>query len=222
MENNEIVIYHHGVKGQKWGVRRFQNKDGSLTRLGKKRLNKNEKEQVKKVKEQAKQQKEKETVEQRRSRLLKSTDTQELYKNRHLLSTAEINERLTRIDTEKRLGAEAEKSKVTLGKKVRKAIDTAKNVAGMVEDVYQITQKPFFKSLMKNLKGEEVKKDFDMEEQIKNINKMSNQEVADLTKRLLNTKTARDTVQKIKDMDDEAREAEAAAKIKEQVDEEDN
>ena len=30
-------IYHHGIKGQKWGVRRFQNKDGSLTPAGKKR-----------------------------------------------------------------------------------------------------------------------------------------------------------------------------------------
>lgn len=28
---------HHGIKGQKWGVRRFQNKDGSLTPAGKKR-----------------------------------------------------------------------------------------------------------------------------------------------------------------------------------------
>lgn len=30
-------IYHHGIKGQKWGVRRYQNKDGSLTVAGKKR-----------------------------------------------------------------------------------------------------------------------------------------------------------------------------------------
>lgn len=30
-------IYHHGIKGQKWGVRRYQNKDGSLTPKGEKR-----------------------------------------------------------------------------------------------------------------------------------------------------------------------------------------
>ena len=27
-------IYHYGIKGQKWGVRRFQNEDGSLTSAG--------------------------------------------------------------------------------------------------------------------------------------------------------------------------------------------
>ncbi len=32
---NELT--HHGIKGQKWGVRRFQNKDGSLTPAGKRR-----------------------------------------------------------------------------------------------------------------------------------------------------------------------------------------
>lgn len=35
MTENEL--YHHGVRGQKWGVRRYQNKDGSLTYAGKKR-----------------------------------------------------------------------------------------------------------------------------------------------------------------------------------------
>lgn len=33
----EDELYHHGIKGQKWGVRRFQNPDGTLTSAGRKR-----------------------------------------------------------------------------------------------------------------------------------------------------------------------------------------
>lgn len=31
------TLYHHGIKGQKWGERRFQNEDGSLTPEGRER-----------------------------------------------------------------------------------------------------------------------------------------------------------------------------------------
>lgn len=31
------ALYHHGILGQKWGIRRFQNSDGSYTEAGKKR-----------------------------------------------------------------------------------------------------------------------------------------------------------------------------------------
>ena len=32
-------LYHHGIQGMKWGVRRYQNEDGSLTEEGKRRYN---------------------------------------------------------------------------------------------------------------------------------------------------------------------------------------
>lgn len=34
---NNVYLAHHGIKGQKWGVRRYQNKNGSYTNEGKRR-----------------------------------------------------------------------------------------------------------------------------------------------------------------------------------------
>ena len=49
MERN--VLLHYGIKGMKWGVRRYQNKDGTLTAQGEARYNRDKRENAAKKKE---------------------------------------------------------------------------------------------------------------------------------------------------------------------------
>lgn len=73
MENNEL--YHHGIKGQKWGVRRYRNEDGTLTEAGKKRYD------------------------DKQARTAKRDDS----KNRRLLSDADLKKKIERLRLEKQL-----------------------------------------------------------------------------------------------------------------------
>lgn len=43
-DNNYLA--HYGIRGQRWGVRRFQNEDGTLTNAGKRKFAKDEKKQL--------------------------------------------------------------------------------------------------------------------------------------------------------------------------------
>lgn len=70
MDNNYILgpdgeLYHWGIKGQRWGFRRYQNKDGSLTAAGKQRYKSTEEE----LKEREKVIKNKERAKARQAKL---------------------------------------------------------------------------------------------------------------------------------------------------------
>jgi len=54
MKYKVYELQHHGVLGMKWGVRRYQNEDGSLTPAGEKRYNSNQKNVSKLVEKDAK------------------------------------------------------------------------------------------------------------------------------------------------------------------------
>lgn len=113
---NYEYIQHSGVKGMRWGVRRYQNKDGTLTPAGKKRYNK----ELEKLKEEQKVLKNKQRTKNKLDKLEKLRQENEKIKkgmnepvkpddgtlsNRRKsakkMSSQELTERIDRLTSEK-------------------------------------------------------------------------------------------------------------------------
>lgn len=179
---DKTSLSHHGILGMKWGVRRFQRKDGSLTDAGKKRRQSNSEE----TKE--------ETVEERRARVLKSSNASEIYRNKDVLTTPEIKERIDRINTENTLAKMAKDTETTgmnhINDKMKKSADTIGNATNLfkkVDEAYSsVANSAIGKTLSKKLGIEPPRKEFNINEFWKNRNTRTNKEIQDVSQRLAN------------------------------------
>lgn len=221
MDNSSYIV-HHGIKDMRWGVRRYQTKDGALTPAGRKRYNKdtaklkakkkvlqNEErtrkkiEQLEKLKDDVNEMKKKskeavkdpqndqksknkDDVEQKREQLLKSSDPKELYENKDLLTTNELNERINRIDTEMRLKSKIveEPSKKGIDyindkmKNTSQTISNVNNVFKNVDDTYKtVINSAIGKTIAKKLGLDPPREEFNFNDFWNNRHKKTRNEM---------------------------------------------
>lgn len=169
-ENNEVLV-HHGILGQKWGVRRFQNADGTMTAAGKKRYKTGDgsskgkralpfskearrqhlaKKLAKKKGKQVEEQKKQEmTVEEKKKQILESRSAKALYENANMFSTQELQSAYNRLNLERNIKSLVPEE-VSAGKKyvnrmrtVNSVMDATANVIGTGSRLYDNVAKVY-------------------------------------------------------------------------------
>lgn len=146
MDDYTSYLAHHGIKGQKWGIRRFQNPDGSLTAEGRKRRGVGGPRQS--LRERFTSQKNNKTDEEKREELKQylRDHPKKLPKYSKELTRAEADEIINNIQFDRRLkdirqqeydrGLEKIKTATNTMQTIANAFNTGKNVYNAYVDVY--------------------------------------------------------------------------------------
>lgn len=146
--NHTDELYHHGVKGMKWGRRLYQRTDGSLTALGRLRYGKKSNEKPRTDSDRV------ETLEEKKTRILKSHSAKDIYQNKDLFTDKEIQDAYNRLNNEKNIKslipAEVSKGKKFIDAYINSA-DTIKKVVDSSSNLYNsyVKGKELIDKLMK-------------------------------------------------------------------------
>lgn len=181
----EMYLAHHGILGMKWGLRRYQNKDGSLTPAGKTRYagSPNPRHKPSSARKVAKQRAaalekarqvraEKKAFEEARQKALKSGNATEVLKYKDSSTRTELQDAYNRISTE-RLLMEISAKETAKGKsRVDKVLDEVNKWADRANRTVEILNKAKkVKSLFDEQKNKQEEKE--KKEQEKNEKEIS-------------------------------------------------
>lgn len=150
----EMYLAHHGILGMKWGLRRYQNKDGSLTPAGKTRYagspnprhkpssaRKVAKQRAAALEKARKAKAEKAKFEAAKKNALERGSAKDLIKFKGSLTTDEITKALNRMDKERQLSELAAKE-IAAGKmsvaKVMKKFEAAADAGEKVKKIWNL------------------------------------------------------------------------------------
>lgn len=124
MNNQEL--YHWGIKGMRWGRRRFQNKDGSLTPAGRERYDDDD------------------DSSDRKDRAVKSGKASEVEKYKSKMSNEELQRAVNRINLERQLASLKEQEVQSGFDKFSSVMDKVGKVTNGVQrglDLYNLAAK---------------------------------------------------------------------------------
>ena len=128
--NLEDYLQHWGIKGMKWGRRRYQNKDGSLTPAGKARYG-NESKEAKEVRE------------------LRAT------KKMSEMTNAELQRVVTRMNLERQytsLTAQERQANKSAFDKIMSGVDTGLQIANKYNQIVGVFNSAAFKPIRDKIK----------------------------------------------------------------------
>lgn len=143
MEN--IELQHHGVKGQRWGIRRFQNHDGSLKPAGKKRYGiigsikersaakKKQKQRTEALEKAREVKKTKAEEAAEKKRVLESGTADEVMKYKGQLSNKELADAYSRLNYERLISDLSVKDTRSGADKANSLMDKAEKVVGAAQ-----------------------------------------------------------------------------------------